>query len=74
MTGTQRGNGCSWLDLFGAADAGMACVLLARQGQWGGSARVTARRAVILVGRVPESVSLLCCRTSQRGQKRARGA
>lgn len=32
MTGTQRGNGCSGLGLFGDADAGMGCVLLADQG------------------------------------------
>lgn len=41
--------------------------------QWGRSARVTARRTEILVGRVPQSVRLLCCSTSPRGQERATG-
>lgn len=60
MTGTRRGNVCSWLDVFGAADAMMARVLLACRGQElaGGITCNRNDQAVILVGRVPQSANL----------------
>lgn len=60
MIGTRRGNVCSWLDVFGAADAMMARVLLAHRGQElsGGVMCKSNDQAVILVGRVPRSRSL----------------
>lgn len=73
MTGTQRGNGCCGLNLFGDADAGVGCVLLADQG-WELSSGVDLQRNSQIdrqTDRVPPSVSLLYCRTSHRGQERA---
>lgn len=75
MTGTRRGNVCSWLDVLGAADATMARVLLAHRGQElaGGVTCKSNDQAVILVGRVPQSASLSEAAGLLREGRRGRG-
>lgn len=75
MTGTRRGNVCSWLDVLGAADAMMARVLLAHRGQElaGGVTCKSNDQAVILVGRVPQSASLSEAAGLLREGRRGRG-